>query len=609
MTDGRLTEAADDCETSLNNQALVDDRHSNISRDKRQLRLCVLTYSVTFCEDGECLMPGGRASASEKAYKVRWTHNHPSHPSVARPSGGHVIFDQSQGNFFFYPSIRCAAARLLPSRPGEPHSIPDFRSWEPCRLTPLVGEFSRESPIFPGLTFRECSIPLRWLTSTNEIKLRDVKLQPYTNHGLDEPTITFVYRWDLRREDGRVHCEICAADISKHPAILRTRVAYTCRPPASGPPSTRRLWPPEYEESLNDYAINLSSLKMADFRHVLSVPQVCGIFTVFFLHLTLHGCTVADGDEIYDFKHGRIPRDLQNSPWPPEEDSICIRNRCGELCSRRSSVALCRNSVKATLPKHMEVYPAQGHLRCWMLDGLGNGLHVGSPGFREKSYAEAKTSISYVHTGSLPLAVGRMSFMRREYVTASTLENMVHSQDIGEANRVRFPAGLPLPPGSSHVKVVLDNATGRQLFLGELPFPPPLNSGAAPYSPHTSPSSALKASVLRAAQITPLHSSKGTKETFIAMVSRVVVSFSIRGKCWWRDLGGYNYNVIYATVSLYAGQLPLVMSGHAVTVFLLVQITCSQTIGARCTVHKRMLANSSHPREPRHAVYTAFRHT
>ncbi|KAJ8872455.1 hypothetical protein PR048_026059 [Dryococelus australis] len=31
----------------------------------------------------------------------RLTHNHPSHPSVARPSGDHVICDQSQGYFYF----------------------------------------------------------------------------------------------------------------------------------------------------------------------------------------------------------------------------------------------------------------------------------------------------------------------------------------------------------------------------------------------------------------------------------------------------------------------------------------------------------------------------
>ncbi|KAJ8865711.1 hypothetical protein PR048_033231 [Dryococelus australis] len=47
-------------------------------------------------------------------------------------------------------------------------------------------------------------------------------------------------------------------------------------------------------------------------------------------------------------------------------------------------------------------------------------------------------------------------------------------------------------------------------FSRDLPFPPPLHSGAAPYSPQ-SPSSALKTSLLRAAQISSLTHSYPTK--------------------------------------------------------------------------------------------------
>ncbi|KAJ8885053.1 hypothetical protein PR048_011249 [Dryococelus australis] len=53
--------------------------------------------------------------------------------------------------------------RLLTSHPGEPvrfpgRSLPDFRMWESCRTTPLVGGFSRGSPVSPALAFRRCSI-------------------------------------------------------------------------------------------------------------------------------------------------------------------------------------------------------------------------------------------------------------------------------------------------------------------------------------------------------------------------------------------------------------------------------------------------------------------
>ncbi|KAJ8866685.1 hypothetical protein PR048_032546 [Dryococelus australis] len=58
--------------------------------------------------------------------------------------------------------------------------------------------------------------------------------------------------------------------------------------------------------------------------------------------------------------------------------------------------------------------------------------------------------------------------------------------------------------GFSHVGAVPDDAAGRR----DLPFPPPLHSGAAPYSPE-SPAAALKTSLLRVVQISSLvHSSR-----------------------------------------------------------------------------------------------------
>ncbi|KAJ8892173.1 hypothetical protein PR048_004753 [Dryococelus australis] len=41
-----------------------------------------------------------------------------------------------------------------------------------------------------------------------------------------------------------------------------------------------------------------------------------------------------------------------------------------------------------------------------------------------------------------------------------------------------------LAPGFSHVGIVPDDSDGQWGFLGDLPFPPPLHSGAFPYSPH-----------------------------------------------------------------------------------------------------------------------------
>ncbi|KAJ8888701.1 hypothetical protein PR048_008193 [Dryococelus australis] len=76
------------------------------------------------------------------------------------------------------------------------------------------------------------------------------------------------------------------------------------------------------------------------------------------------------------------------------------------------------------------------------------------------------------------------------------------------ANHARLPprrTGLNTRPG--HRIFASGNRAVRCLclagFLRDLPFPPPLNYGPAPYSLH-SPSSALKISLLRAAQISSL---------------------------------------------------------------------------------------------------------
>ncbi|KAJ8866140.1 hypothetical protein PR048_033664, partial [Dryococelus australis] len=87
--------------------------------------------------------------------------------------------------------------RLLAPHQGDPGSIPgrvtpDFRMWESCRTMPLVGGFSRGSPVSPALSFRRCSI----LTSITLIGSQDldVKSMVYCpgfsqrNSGCGEPS-------------------------------------------------------------------------------------------------------------------------------------------------------------------------------------------------------------------------------------------------------------------------------------------------------------------------------------------------------------------------------------------------------------------------------------
>ncbi|KAJ8870896.1 hypothetical protein PR048_027197 [Dryococelus australis] len=73
------------------------------------------------------------------------------------------------------------AVSPLASHIGEPGSIhgrsPNFRKWESCLTTPLVGRFSRVSPVSPALSFRRCSI----LISNTHIGSQDLAVKSRPN--------------------------------------------------------------------------------------------------------------------------------------------------------------------------------------------------------------------------------------------------------------------------------------------------------------------------------------------------------------------------------------------------------------------------------------------
>ncbi|KAJ8870643.1 hypothetical protein PR048_029666 [Dryococelus australis] len=48
-------------------------------------------------------------------------------------------------------------------------SLPDFRTWESCLTMPLVGGFSRGSPVSPALSFRRSTIPLFTLIGSQDL--------------------------------------------------------------------------------------------------------------------------------------------------------------------------------------------------------------------------------------------------------------------------------------------------------------------------------------------------------------------------------------------------------------------------------------------------------
>ncbi|KAJ8895839.1 hypothetical protein PR048_001178 [Dryococelus australis] len=77
-------------------------------------------------------------------------------------------------------------------------------------------------------------------------------------------------------------------------------------------------------------------------------------------------------------------------------------------------------------------------------------------------------------------------------------------------NRVRFPVA----PGLSHVGIVPDNVSGRRVFSVASRFPPPLNTCAAPYSPHSI--LIVSQNPVLAAQISPPYSCASTSRSYHA---------------------------------------------------------------------------------------------
>ncbi|KAJ8869801.1 hypothetical protein PR048_028809 [Dryococelus australis] len=114
---------------------------------------------------------------------------------------------------------------------------------------------------------------------------------------------------------------------------------------------------------------------------------------------------------------------------------------------------------------------------------------AGSPNFRKWESCRTMPLVGGFSQGS-PVS-SAPSFRRCSIFTSITL---IGSQDLAVKSRPNlFSGDHGGVPGFSQVGIVPDDVG----FLGDIPFPPHLHSGAAPYSPQ-SPSSALETSMLRA---------------------------------------------------------------------------------------------------------------
>ncbi|KAJ8867710.1 hypothetical protein PR048_031513 [Dryococelus australis] len=107
---------------------------------------------------------------------------------------------------------------------------------------------------------------------------------------------------------------------------------------------------------------------------------------------------------------------------------------------------------------------------------------------RDQAHGQPIYGCTIHNLGFAPIGINKM------VAGAAVVERLARSPPT-KANRVQSPAGSP--------DFRKWESCRTMPFLPDLPFPPSLNSGAAPYSLQ-SPSSVLKISLLRAAQISSL---------------------------------------------------------------------------------------------------------
>ncbi|KAJ8882321.1 hypothetical protein PR048_014123 [Dryococelus australis] len=89
----------------------------------------------------------------------------------------------------------CNAVNLLASRQGEPGSIPgrvklpDFRMWESCRTIPLVGGFSRGSPVPPSFPSNAAPYSPQSLSSALKTPVYALTPLQQQDRGSNQPTL------------------------------------------------------------------------------------------------------------------------------------------------------------------------------------------------------------------------------------------------------------------------------------------------------------------------------------------------------------------------------------------------------------------------------------
>ncbi|KAJ8885850.1 hypothetical protein PR048_012056 [Dryococelus australis] len=129
---------------------------------------------------------------------------------------------------------------LLASHQGDPGSIPaqvtpDFRTWESCRTMPLIGEFSRGSPVPPPFhSGAALYSPQSPSSAFKTSMLRAVQISPLASISPDDQRIAFLSKGTLKKEenaypDAQQNCSVTGRDCVLSNVHYHSPSRATCR--------------------------------------------------------------------------------------------------------------------------------------------------------------------------------------------------------------------------------------------------------------------------------------------------------------------------------------------------------------------------------------------
>ncbi|KAJ8886137.1 hypothetical protein PR048_012346 [Dryococelus australis] len=383
-------------------------------------------------------------------------------------------------------------------------SLPDFRMWESCRTIPLVGAFSRGSPVFPTLSFRRCSI----LTSITLIDSQDLGVKRHPNLFTNSPAKFALLFGAIKLNthpaaNGKTTpprvCTVFSivgivADVAAGRRVFSVISRFQC-PRHSGAASYS-----PHVTLIGSEDLDVNSHPNL-FTHCF--PPFCWLVTTFRCLVRLEfsvqaECRVQLRKSVTRGSCHIRPRRLLMGSYIATANNVKVNALCSlvpvvQVSARAIQVQIQRENMYltqsgATVAEWPACSPPITAIRAQSPAGSLRILACGNSAGRCRLLAGL--------LGDLPLPPPTPT------PAPPPLSHFNHP------HRLSAPARLPpmrtgLNPRPGHRVFACGNSAGG--FLGYLSFPPPFRSGAAPYSPE-SPSSALKTSTLRAAQISSLFS-------------------------------------------------------------------------------------------------------